>query len=77
MNEQQLLDNVVSWIESKAPFEGEIEVDTNLIEGGYLSSLMMMEFILFIEDCCGKPVKLNKEAQFNLSSVSRIFNHYC
>jgi acyl carrier protein len=62
MNEIVVKQQLRDWIvnRSKIPVvEGQLDDDTPIIEAGYLSSLDIVEFVLYIESLRGEEVDLD------------------
>ena len=61
MNEVEIKSKLKSWIisQSKQPVaDHELTDDTLIIESGFLSSLDVVEFVLFIESLLGDEIEL-------------------
>ena len=61
MNEAEVKNKLRSWIISKSKkqvAEDEINDDTPVIESGLLSSLDVVEFVLYIETLLGEEIDL-------------------
>ncbi|MBX3707350.1 MAG: acyl carrier protein [Pseudomonadales bacterium] len=62
MDEREVKEKLRTWIiqRSKQPkAAGELTDDTPIIESGFLSSLDIVEFVLYIEDLRGEEIELD------------------
>ena len=58
-NKDELVDQIKEWIRSRSKVGNQvhqIELDTDLIESRLIDSLMMMEFLLFLEQLVGREM---------------------
>jgi acyl carrier protein len=56
----ELVDQVKEWIRSRSKNNNQvvqIELDTDLIESRLIDSLMLMEFLLFLEQLVGREMQ--------------------
>ena len=66
------LDQVEEWVRQRAKNNISIERDLDLIDSGIISSLQMMEFILFIEEVYDIELDLENMDPTALRSLSSI-----
>lgn len=66
------------WIEQRASrsVNGGLQDDTPILEQRVISSLQVMELLLFIERIAGKPVNVGQLKPGSFRSVDSIYNTF-
>jgi len=76
VSEIALVEVVINWLRENAQANGsdkaEITPDTNLIASGVLTSLGIIELLLFIEDCTGCRIDLTDVEPTEFSVVESL-----
>lgn len=71
--ELEIKQQLISWIEKKGRHDGVVTSDLNVIEKGIVTSLDIMELILFIEQIKGEKFNLKNIKPGSFNSVNSIY----
>jgi len=78
MNEQEIRDQLRGWILERAgaPPDKELDGDTPILDSGLLSSLDVLELILFIESLRGDEVDVEAIEPEVITSIDTLFDAF-
>jgi acyl carrier protein len=78
MDEREIRASLRSWIaeHSKVPIHGELADSTPILDQGILSSLDVVEFVLFIESLRGDEVDTDALEPETFTSVDTIYEGF-
>ena len=65
-----------NWLVENTNFPKDADNSLDLIESGALTSLQMMEFILFLEHLSGQQVDLDRSTLTKMKSIETIVENY-
>ena len=65
-----------AWLTENTSFPADAGDSLDLIESGVLTSLQMMEFVLFLENLCGQTVDLDRSTLETFRTVTSITDTY-
>lgn len=72
----ETIDQLRAWLSEARTLELPIDEDTDLIETRVLSSLQLVEFMLFIEELSGRPVLVEGLDPDRLRTLARIHREF-
>ena len=79
MSESEIRDHLREWIVSHAkskPAAGDVTDQTHLLETGLLSSLDIVEFVLFIEELRGDEVDTDEIEPEVFTSIDTLYDSF-
>ncbi|MGC1498324.1 MAG: hypothetical protein WA790_21135 [Sulfitobacter sp.] len=76
MMQTQKLDKLKSWLKENTEFKEGSDENLDLIDSGILTSLQLMEFILFLEHLSGQPVDLDRSTMDKMRTINLISANY-
>ena len=78
MNESEIRDQLRDWIlqNCKETPAGGLQDDTPILESGLLSSLQVVEFILFVESVRGDEIDLDSLEPEVLTNLNTIYDEF-
>lgn len=72
------LDKIVEWLKSKNASLTAIGHDTDLLEGGYITSLSFVEFIMILEDLSNLEIDVDENILSKVKTLNEINkNFFC
>lgn len=72
----EIKNELKGWLEKKSPLCENLTFETNIIEAGLISSLEIMELILFIEQLKGEKFNLKKIKPGSFNSIDSIYKSF-
>ena len=76
INQEKIKRELSLWLEKKALADIELSDDLNIIEAGIISSLDILELILFIEQLKGQKFNLKNIKAGSFNSINSIYNSF-
>lgn len=76
MNEQEAKTEIQKWIVSKSKTADSVEFDTQLLSEKVISSLQIMELILFLEKLSGQKVKPEALKPGSFTDINTIYSAF-
>lgn len=78
MNESEIRKQLRSWIleNCKEPPSGGLTDETPILEAGLLSSLQVVEFILFVESVRGDEIDLDSLEPEVLTNLNTVYDEF-
>ena len=72
----EIIARLRGWLANERPAAAAIGDDTDIIETRVLSSLQLVEFMIFIEELSGRPVLVEGLDANRLRTLSRIHTEF-
>ncbi len=74
--QMQKISKLENWLTENTEFKSGSDENLDLIDSGILTSLQLMEFILFLEHLSGQAVDLDRSTMDKLRTINLISANY-
>jgi acyl carrier protein len=77
MDQEPFYKEVIAFIAAKAGLPGEVIQPTDhLVQRGFITSLLLAELIVFVENLSGKEIDVENFRLDSFSTIEKIYRNY-